>query len=256
MSINKTTTDLSTLKINYLTQEMYEDALENNEINENELYVTPGGEGGGGAIDATSIPTANKVAKFDTEARMNSEDMSSTEVNNFVGNLGYTFNLIDMFYPVGSYYETSDTTFNPNITWGGTWALMPQHDVIGDSVPSKTLAANSNTEMCTVTLDANTRYIILGSAGTGSASAMTSNCDLNIKSGTYHTWLKFITNSTSSSAGSTLNASGYIYTDTSCVISLNKYNYTSSAISTGNGNIVAIPLSGIDEAVYCWHRTA
>ena len=27
------------------------------------------------------------------------------------------------FYPVGSYYETSDTTFDPNVTWGGTWVL-------------------------------------------------------------------------------------------------------------------------------------
>lgn len=30
--------------------------------------------------------------------------------------------LIDVFYPVGSYYETSDTTFDPNVSWGGTWA--------------------------------------------------------------------------------------------------------------------------------------
>ena len=30
--------------------------------------------------------------------------------------------IIDIFYPVGSYYETSDTTFNPNTSWGGTWA--------------------------------------------------------------------------------------------------------------------------------------
>lgn len=29
--------------------------------------------------------------------------------------------LIDLFYPVGSYYETSNTSFNPNTTWGGTW---------------------------------------------------------------------------------------------------------------------------------------
>lgn len=41
MSVQKTTTNLETLKINYLTQQMYEDALENNEINENELYFTP-----------------------------------------------------------------------------------------------------------------------------------------------------------------------------------------------------------------------
>lgn len=28
---------------------------------------------------------------------------------------------IDIVYPVGSYYETSDTSFNPNTAWGGTW---------------------------------------------------------------------------------------------------------------------------------------
>ena len=36
-----TTTNLSTLKINYLTQAQYETALANNQINENELYFTP-----------------------------------------------------------------------------------------------------------------------------------------------------------------------------------------------------------------------
>lgn len=30
---------------------------------------------------------------------------------------------IDFVYPVGSYYETSDTAFDPNIAWGGTWVL-------------------------------------------------------------------------------------------------------------------------------------
>lgn len=40
MSITKTTTNVDTLKINYLTQEMYENALENDEINDNELYLT------------------------------------------------------------------------------------------------------------------------------------------------------------------------------------------------------------------------
>lgn len=41
MSISKATTDLSTLKINKLTQDMYDDALENSQINGNELYMTP-----------------------------------------------------------------------------------------------------------------------------------------------------------------------------------------------------------------------
>ena len=29
--------------------------------------------------------------------------------------------LLDVMYPVGSYYETSNTSFNPNTAWGGTW---------------------------------------------------------------------------------------------------------------------------------------
>ena len=29
--------------------------------------------------------------------------------------------LFDFIHPVGSYYETSDTSFDPNTTWGGTW---------------------------------------------------------------------------------------------------------------------------------------
>lgn len=30
-------------------------------------------------------------------------------------------NVINTIYPVGSYYETSDTSFDPNTSWGGTW---------------------------------------------------------------------------------------------------------------------------------------
>ena len=33
------------------------------------------------------------------------------------------------FYPVGSYYETSDTSFNPNTSWGGTWILETEGQV-------------------------------------------------------------------------------------------------------------------------------
>lgn len=42
--------------------------------------------------------------------------MDNEYSGNYVG-------LIDFFYPIGSYYETSDTTFNPNSAWGGTWVL-------------------------------------------------------------------------------------------------------------------------------------
>jgi hypothetical protein len=29
----------------------------------------------------------------------------------------------DFFYPVGCYFETTDTDFDPNTAWGGTWVL-------------------------------------------------------------------------------------------------------------------------------------
>lgn len=32
-------------------------------------------------------------------------------------------NFLDLFYPVGSYYETQNATFDPNTAWGGTWEL-------------------------------------------------------------------------------------------------------------------------------------
>ena len=35
-----------------------------------------------------------------------------------------TTSILDIFYPVGSYYETSDANFNPNTAWGGTWVQL------------------------------------------------------------------------------------------------------------------------------------
>ncbi len=49
------------------------------------------------------IPLINKITAGD----MN-------EIKNAINNL---------IYPVGTYYETSDTSFDPNVTWGGTWQL-------------------------------------------------------------------------------------------------------------------------------------
>lgn len=29
-------------------------------------------------------------------------------------------NLLDVFYPIGCYFETSNSSFDPNESWGGT----------------------------------------------------------------------------------------------------------------------------------------
>ena len=46
--------------------------------------------------------------------------------------------VFDLIYPVGSYYETSDPNFDPNIEWGGTW--------IKDSKGLVTIGAYANGE--------------------------------------------------------------------------------------------------------------
>ena len=75
-----TTTDLNVLKINYLSQAQYDEALENDEIDDNELYLTP-------APSPTDVPTANTISKFDSSACMNSTDMTTAEVTSFVNGL-------------------------------------------------------------------------------------------------------------------------------------------------------------------------
>ena len=60
--------------------------------------------------------------------------------------------LIDFFYPVGSYYETSDTAFDPNTTWGGTW--------VKDSAGMVTVAQDTTqTEFDTIGITGGSKYI-------------------------------------------------------------------------------------------------
>ena len=46
--------------------------------------------------------------------------------------------IINLVYPVGSYYETSDANFDPNTAWGGTW--------VEDSAGLITVAQNIDDE--------------------------------------------------------------------------------------------------------------
>lgn len=47
-----------------------------------------GGSGGdGGSVDSTDIPTAGKVSEFDNNAHINSEDMSSQDIEDFLADI-------------------------------------------------------------------------------------------------------------------------------------------------------------------------
>ena len=62
--------------------------------------------------------------------------------------------LLDFFYPVGSYYESSDTTFDPNVTWGGTWELEDEglvHVSAGENYAVSSNAQDGGAEQITYT---------------------------------------------------------------------------------------------------------
>ena len=73
--------------------------------------------------------------------------------------------LLDIFYPIGSYYETSDTSFDPNVTWGGTW--------VEDSKGRVTVALDdSDADFNTISKTGGSKYLqrhnhIMSTQGTG-----------------------------------------------------------------------------------------
>lgn len=60
---------------------------------------------------------------------MSSEAITRNDLEAILNELFNPLPQIDLYYPVGSYYETSDITFNPNVTWGGTWVLETEGQV-------------------------------------------------------------------------------------------------------------------------------
>ena len=66
---------------------------------------------------------------------MSSEAITRTDLKNIINSM------LPIFYPVGSYYETSDPTFDPNVEWGGVWELEASGNVHVSSGTGYTLGA-------------------------------------------------------------------------------------------------------------------
>lgn len=77
-------------------------------------------------VPATSLGVSTQMTQAEAEAGTvtDSRVITPKVLNNFVSDY-----VRDLFYPVGSYYETSDTSFNPNTAWGGTWVLETEGQV-------------------------------------------------------------------------------------------------------------------------------
>ena len=61
---------------------------------------------------------------------------SSLSNDNYLAVYGGS-SILDMFYPVGCFFETTDTNFDPNVVWGGVW--------VEDSAGRVTVAKDTGT---------------------------------------------------------------------------------------------------------------
>ena len=81
-----------------------------------EFFLISGRRGGKG------LGIGQKASDDKLQIGIPTEIVGSLSVLNGLGQLS---SIVDLIYPVGSYYETSKADFNPNTYWGGTWELEP-----------------------------------------------------------------------------------------------------------------------------------
>lgn len=104
--------------------------------------------------------------------------------------------LFDFVYPVGSYYETSNTSFNPNTSWGGTWVLDSagkvtvaydssdaDFDNVGDSGGSKTHTHTTGDHTLTVDEIPSHTHNILAHYNSGSTTGYGMEVTSSVKLG-------------------------------------------------------------------------
>ena len=130
-----TTTTLDTLKINYLTQAQYDTALANDEINENELYLTP--QSGGGGISSESDPVFSASA---------AAGITSSDITNWNGKTSNTGTVTSITLKAGGGI-TLDTD-NTAITGSGSRTISHT-----DTSSQASVSNSGRTYIQSVTLD-------------------------------------------------------------------------------------------------------
>lgn len=63
-----------------------------------------------------SLKTQQKLEEYEDKIKLQDEKISD---------------LLNVFYPVGSIYETMDSSFDPNKKWGGTWERIKGRTLVG-----------------------------------------------------------------------------------------------------------------------------
>lgn len=175
---------------------------------------------------------------------------------------------LDIFYPVGCYFETSDVLFDPNEEWGGTW----EEDIDGTVLVSYGMRNPDTTAYYDYGITFGSRYITLTTAhipshthsfsGTTTSTTLTGSVQSNALNAAAGTGLF---NTASGIISRDSAGSGYYdNTDRVAIDNLNNrltinaththtFSGTTGSAGTGSSNIdVAQPST----VVARWHRIA
>lgn len=216
-----TTTDLTTLKINYLTQAQYDTAKSQGLINADELYLTPAADSGINdvTVDGTSVVTDN-VAEITMPT-------IPTKVSDLTNDAGYITDYTETDPTVPSWAKASS---KPPYTASEVGAVPTTRKVNGKALSSDiTLTASDVSALpsSTVIPTVNNATLTIQKNGT-TVKTFTANASSNVTA-----------NITVPTATSDLtNDSGFItgYTETDPVFTASAaHGITSSDISTWNG---------------------
>lgn len=155
------------------------------------------------------------------------------------------------FYPVGSYYETSDGTFDPNTAWGGTWIKETEGNVH---------------------VSAGTNYMVNGATQASGAGAKdggstevpyhnhsVSSVNIASSGGHSHTITSYYkgSNAASGSARNTPNTGASSATNLATIASnTGKHTHSVPAHNTGYAGTSGDNNMPPYINVYRWHRTA
>lgn len=173
--------------------------------------------------------------------------------------------IFDIIYPIGSYYETSDSTFDPNTAWGGTWVKVAGGLIKGEPLITRkqerkttdtTVSNSSGINLLTVQHTSNTGKVWIYGAATVKTNANTSaiNIDANgqtdigqsVTNNNTYTRLTVMTQRSGMPIGTPFTvALRMTAQDTSTTA-------TCAAYTTSQLFVSDVPL----KMGYCWHRTA
>lgn len=145
--------------------------------------------------------------------------------------------MLDTFYPVGSYYETSDTNFDPNTAWGGTWL---------EDTAGRVLIATDTGDFSTVGAtggSTTTNHAFFRPAlNSGNAQDMGNNWVTALRP-KVDAWLQSNGSSALSISGDAQSVGGDIRTNNTIQTEVSFFQYTSSTLQ---------PYTVVKR----WHRTA